>query len=91
MISNRDLIKKKYEETVLKFIKDNSELEKIINEKYVDYTSTLNFNPNTKKYTFNMTFFPKIEGPSVTLVFDFNSDLTIKSDEKFVENIMNVL
>jgi hypothetical protein len=91
MILNRDLIKEKLENSVLEFIKSNSELESIIEEKYLDYISILNYNPNTKAYIFNMIFHPKENGPSVTIPFSFDDDLKVVCSDNFVKIVMNIL
>lgn len=91
MINNREFAKQKYESIVLEFIKSHKELEKVLDEKYADYTSVLNYNPNTSNYTFNITFNPKENGPSVTITFSFDKDLNIIGDDGYVEKLVNIL
>lgn len=89
MINSREFAKKKYESIVLEFIQSNKELEKVLDEKYTDYTSVLNYNPNTSNYTFNITFNPKEIGPSVTITFGFDKDLNIIDAD--AEKLINIL
>ena len=91
MILNRDIVKEELEKSVLEFIKSNSEIESIIEEKYLDYVSILNYNPNTKAYIFNMIFHPKENGASVTIPFLFDDDLKVVHTDNFIKSIMNVL
>ena len=89
MINSREFAKKKYESIVLEFIQSNKELEKVLDEKYTDYTSVLNYNPNTSNYTFNITFNPKEIGPSVIITFGFDKDLNIIDAD--AEKLINIL
>ena len=91
MINSREFAKQKYESIVLEFIKSHKELEKVLDEKYADYTSVLNYNPNTTNYTFNITFNPKEIGPSVTITFSFDKDLNIIGDDGYIEKLVNIL
>jgi hypothetical protein len=91
MINSREFAKQKYESIVLEFIKSHKELEKVLDEKYTDYTSVLNYNPNTSNYTFNITFNPKKIGPSVTITFSFDKDLNIIGDDGYIENLVKML
>ena len=91
MINSREFAKQKYESIVLDFIKSHKELEQVLDEKYADYTSVLNYNPNTSNYTFNITFNPKKIGPSVTITFSFDKDLNIIGDDGYIENLVKML
>ena len=80
MILSEEDIKKKCEKMFIEFINDHISLEMILDEKYNHYATVLSYNTNTRNYTFNITFYPKEEGPSVTIPFTLGNDMILVHD-----------
>lgn len=100
MIKNLDDIKKAYEKEIISFINNHKELHDLIEDKYLYYTTNLNYSKSSKSYTFNITFIPNNGNePDVTIPLVNNGhvnanilSLDTKEDElKMVDFIKGIL
>lgn len=101
MIKNLNDIKKAYEKEIIAFINNHKELHDLIEDKYLHYTTNLNYSKNSKSYTFNITFIPNNGNePDVTIPLLVNNghvnanmlSLDTKEDElKMVNFIKGIL